>query len=192
MRRNIVVNGRQIEVLQVPYFTQEQTEAWCLPYSIKMCIEYYKEYYRFKVVRDKINNLSTEEIAQILKTDRENGTRINTTTFKELAQQTCMLDYNIEIDKDFPSLEKRFKKNLPSIVLYDLSYLMNKERGPGHAAVVVGLTKDQIILNNPWIKGEWPLEKMTFDEGWELEYHSALFVDPKQPIPELKEVDDYK
>jgi len=192
MRRKIILEGRQTEVLQVPYFTQEQTEAWCLPYSIKMSIEYFKEYYKFKVVRDKIKIISTEEIAKILKSDRENGTRLITSTLKELENETGMLNYSVIQNRTFDNLKKRFDENLPTIVLYDFTYILNKERGPGHSAVVVGITNDHIILNNPWMKGEWPIEKITFDEGWELEYRSILAIDPKQPIISLEEATKYK
>ena len=41
------------------------------------------------------------------------------------------------------------------------------------------------------MKGEWAVEKMIFDEGWELEYHSIISIDPKQPIPKLEEVSEY-
>jgi hypothetical protein len=192
MRRKILLGEKQIEVLQVPYYTQEQTETWCFPYSIKMCVEYFKEYYKYKVVRDKIKLLSTEEIAEILKSDRENGTRISNSILKQLEKETIMLNYNLQENKNFNTLENRFKNNLPTIVLYDLTYILNKERGPGHAAVVVGVTKDYIILNNPWMKGEWPIEKITFNQGWELEYHSIISIDPKPPIPSLEEVPDYQ
>ncbi len=66
-------DGLEMPVLRVPLFTQPQTEPECLPHSLKMCIEYFKNVYPDNHIRQHtqsvnysgLNSLSDNSIISV-------------------------------------------------------------------------------------------------------------------------------
>src|SRR3989304_10596503 len=66
MRRKILdPMNNQIEVLKVPWYPQQDIEWMCMVNSIKMCLEYMKNTYNNRIIRDIVPNMSVDEIMKI-------------------------------------------------------------------------------------------------------------------------------
>ncbi len=136
MRRKIVDPlNNQIEVLKVPWYPQQDIEWTCLVNSIKMCLEYMKNTYDNRIIRDIVPNMSIDEIMKITNTRRFTGTVVDSHLIRNL-------NSNIE------------------------------------AGVIIGITENDIIINNPWLGSEYFISHEVFAPAWELEYNQAILLDP--------------
>jgi len=44
--------------------------------------------------------------------------------------------------------------------------------------VVIGITENDIIVNNPWLGSEYFISHENFAPAWELEYNQAILLEP--------------
>lgn len=188
MRRTIQIEDADVEVLAVPFFAQQSREAFCFEYSFKMCLEFYKNYHQDANIRTKTPALSVDDIINMTKARVETGTRISDDLTKSWSKTVNTLNVEQHYDIDFKYIEARLDKNLPSIVIYNCDYLETGNKGSAHAGVVIGMTKDQIILNNPWLGECTVFKKNEFLEAWEIEYRRVICVDPN-PVRKLSDFD---
>jgi predicted double-glycine peptidase len=143
-----------------------------------MVFEYFKNSYKGKLT-GKMPNLNVDEIASICRTDKNSGTRITEDLLKELEKTIGILKFKIVRDATFEEIDQAFKKNLPCIVLYDCGLLQYKiSSNVGHAGVVISINEDTIILNNPWLGAETSIKKIDFNDAWEMEFKSVVFIEP--------------
>lgn len=179
MRRKIPdPMGNQIEVLKVPWFPQEYIEWTCLVNSIKMCLEYMKNTYNNRIIRKIVPNMDIDEILSITNTRWLVGTDIDSRLIKNLNSKIEGIIFSLEEDINMNKLSTKLEKGIPSIVLYNCQFLTYGIRGPCHAASVIGITEDHIILNNPWLGSEYFIPHEVFAPAWELEYNQAILLDP--------------
>jgi len=144
--------------------------------SLKMCIEYFINEYNNKKIKSLMPNLNIEEICNITHT-REPGTPLRDLS-KNLESVGIPLKFNMR-SSSIQEIKEKIRKNLPVVVIYNGTYLLNQVRGSGHAGVVIGVTtENNVILNNPWFGATYIPDKLIFEEAWELEYNRALFIEP--------------
>lgn len=178
MRRKLAVDEEEVEVLRVPWFSQSDVDSTCVPCSVKMCLEYFRNVYGHQDIREHTPALDIGDIMGIMNT-RETGTRLTPTVMSNLQKSIPCLKLDLKADCSVKDLRKSLNKNLPVIALYNCCYLLNNERGPGHAGVVIGLTQSgDVILTNPWLGSEYFAMRPDFEESWELEYCKAIFFRP--------------
>lgn len=104
---------------------------------------------------------SEEELAKKLRTEKKEGT--SHTKMKQIARREGFKvitreGATITIIKNF------LKKGKPVIVNY-----IEKENNEGHYAIVTGINKGQIIMNDPWFGKDFKMEKKEFMERWKSE-----------------------
>jgi uncharacterized protein YvpB len=61
---------------------------------------------------------------------------------------------------------------------YNCQFLTIGIHGAGHAGVVIGITENDIIVNNPWLGSEYFISHENFAPAWELEYNQAILLEP--------------
>lgn len=179
-RQIITEDNRKIQVLRVPFYYQSNQDALCFVFSLKMCIEYFKNIFENDFIRSKTPNLSVEDIRQLTHTDEFLGTRVDRSLMKELSREIPSLNFSLRERCSIDIIKTNFKKNLPTIILYNCSYMIYNEPGPGHAGVVIGIIDDNdLVLNNPWLGPEKLIKWKELEKGWELEYKKAVIMQPE-------------
>jgi len=179
-RKHITDDNKEVEVLCVPWFPQQEESSYCFPYSVWMVLEYFKNAYNNEIIKKKIPHMDVEEIAKICRTNKIQGTRINEDLIKALNKQIESLQFELKIEVKFKDIKKQIEDKLPCIVLYDGTYLLYKTPSKsGHAGVVISIDEDHVFLNNPWLGAEVSIEKIDFNDAWEIEDKRAIFIKPK-------------
>jgi len=171
-----VVDGVPIDILNIPYYQQDPTEGYCYVHSLWMVLSYFKNAYPSRVTNSNTPNLSIRQIKYITKTHRS-GTR-EQNLVRNLGTAIPSLKFELMREGNFGMIEDLIKKAIPVIVLYCGDYYLYRERGGGHAGVVVGITEDKIVLNNPWLGYEQVADKSEFQDAWELEYRTFIKITP--------------
>ena len=149
----------------MPYFPQLDNSVYCVPTSIKMIVEYYREYYGSGRYQSQIPDLSVEDIAGILKTRPNLGTTFRAEHGQNLTDALGIL--KVEFQKkqyDHDGLIDSFSRERPIIVWFDgnMAYYHNRRgEGGGHAAVMVAIDGQSIILNDPQVG---PLHSMSIND----------------------------
>lgn len=144
-----------------------------------MCIEYFKNIFENEIVRNNIPNLSVDDLKKLTHSSEFTGTRVDESLMVELSRNIPPLKFSLSDGCSIKTLIKYFNKNLPTIVLYNCSYMLYEELGPGHAGVVIGVIEDNdLILNNPWLGPGKLIKWKDFQKGWELEYNKVITVEP--------------
>lgn len=182
MKRKIYnSNNDNAEVLCVPWYPQQEHSYYCFPYSLWMVIQFYKNVYTNNLIKKNTPNLDIEELARLCKTDPRAGTRINDQLVNSLNKAIPTLNFELVNAFDFKQLKKIVVDNqCPCIVIYDCGYfLYGIESQVGHAGVVIGLDDTSIYLNNPWLGAEKEIDKVKFNDCWEIEYNQVLLIKPR-------------
>lgn len=177
MRKTLRLDGSDIDVLRVPFIFQAEKDALCVPFSLWMCLSYFNGIYDNSVVRKNTPNFNLDDILKLTKT-KTLGTIVDTRLINRLNQSIGSLQFDFKLNCCITDLKNRFDKNIPSIVLYDCSYLVYDIPGSNHAGVVVGFDDCRIILNNPWLGANWCADIDDFQRSWELEGNRAILIDP--------------
>jgi len=175
--RTKFVDGVPIEVIKTPYFPQSPEDKYCYVCSLKMVLSYFKNEYPNRVINENTPDLSIKEIKNVTKTRGRGGTK-EQNLVKELEVAVPTLKFELIKDGNFNMIKDLTDKGIPVIVLYCGDYLLNRERGGGHAGVAVKVTADKIILNNPWFGYEYIVDRSDFQEAWELEYRAFIKITP--------------
>lgn len=179
MRRKILdPMDNQVEVLKVPWYPQQDIEWMCVVNSIKMCLEYMKNDYNNRIIRDIVPNMSIHEIMKITNTRRFTGTAVDSHLIKHLNSNIDGIIFSLEEDVDMNKLSTKLDKGIPSIVLYNCQFLTYGIRGSGHAGVIVGITENDLVITNPWLGSEKFIPHEDFAPAWELEYNQAILLEP--------------
>jgi hypothetical protein len=186
MKREIMAGEQPTEVLRIPYFSQANTDALCLCWSLKMCLEYFKNIYSDERTRRDLDSFSIDEIVEFTKTRSEIGTKIGGSLISTINQKIPVLITEMRYGVSLERIASELARNLPVIAIYDGSMLTYSIRGPAHAGVVIGLTDNSIVLNNPWLGPERVISKIDFECAWEVEFNQAIFLRPN-PQTQLRE-----
>lgn len=172
----ISVDGVSVNVLRVPYFPQTPTDNYCYICCLKMILAYFRNFFNNEIVRQNTPELDIDKIISVTNT-KKLGTR-EENLIKNLDNEIKSLKFEKIENATFEIIEKNYRRGVPTIVIYNGSYLRNQERGGAHAGVVVGITQDKIILNNPWFGYQFTINKLDFEQAWELEYKKAILIKP--------------
>jgi len=124
--------------------------------------------------------LNIEEIAKICKTDPRTGTRINDQLIHTLNKEIPTLKFELVINSKFDQLKNVVMRNkYPCIIIYDCGFLIyGIPSKVGHAGVVIRLDDTSIYLNNPWLGAEKEIDKVKFNDCWEIEYNQVILIKP--------------
>jgi uncharacterized protein YvpB len=177
MERVIQINGDDVKILRVPYFSQSDTEHTCVVYSLKMVLDFFKNVHTKSDIRQISPNTTKDELVRVTKTKLSMGTQISDALINSL--NNAFPEFIFELKQtNYQEIKKSLTICNPIIIIYNPSILDVNEIGPGHAGVVIGLNDQYIVLNNPWYGPGFYLEKTEFDRAWEIEYYRAIFIRP--------------
>lgn len=179
MEREIEIDGLSVNILRVPYFSQGPVEWLCIIYSLKMVFDFYKNIHSNEHIRKAAPLVDRDEIIKITNTRIYTGTTVSEDLMIRLRKAFPTMNFELK-EINYKEIREELAKMHPVIVLYNPSYFLNNERGPSHAGVVIGMTNDYIILNNPWFGPIFCVDKTKFESCWELEYNWAIIIKPKQ------------
>ncbi|MDP2767518.1 MAG: C39 family peptidase [Candidatus Methanoperedens sp.] len=181
MKRQIITNdSRKVQILRVPYYYQSESDWLCFVFSLKMCLDYFKNIYQSDFIRSNTPNKSVDELRHLTHTGQFMGTRVDDSLVNELSREIPSIKFSLDEKCSINTLLDNFNRNLPTIVLYNCSYMLYEEEGPGHAGVIIGILDDNdLILHNPWLGPEVLVKWKDFQKGWELEYNKVVIMKPE-------------
>jgi len=129
----------------IPYHKQKR-DHYCGPATLQMAFAFFK--YR----------ISQSKLAKQAKTNLKTGTShrgmINAIKINGFQYQTIK-------GSDFNKISVFLKKHLPIIVNF-----IEPSHNEGHYAIVVGITKTKIILNDPWNGNNFVMSRNIFFKRW--------------------------
>ncbi len=175
-RLNIQIEGDNTEVLNVPYFAQPETNKFCYICSFLMILDYFKNIYPSQIINQNTPYLNFDELVKITKT-HDGGTRTEDLV-AHLEGSIPTLKFEIVRNGNFDMIRQSLENNIPIIIIYCGDYLYNHEIAGGHAGVVIGLTGNKIILNNPWIGYQVAFERAEFKDAWDIERNQFIRIKP--------------
>lgn len=181
MKRKVLLSPtEEADVLMVPWFPQHESDSYCFPASLKMCLDYFKNYYQSQVINENLENKTYQEVIDLCGSNRFTGTKINQDLINRLSNELKLIKFSLDENNTFNDLKKRLDKNLPTILVYDGRYITYDVRGPAHAGVFIGFTKSgDPILNNPWYGSIKIFKKDNFITAWELYKYMTVNLDPE-------------
>jgi len=134
----------------VPFYWQD-TEYTCGPASLQMVFAFFKK------------RISEEALAKKLKTSKEFGTyRRNLTQYARREGFYCYVNNNGCLSELFHYVSIGF----PAIVNI-------MAEGGGHFCVVVGATKNEIIVNDPYYGAHKKMNIDEFEKNWKGERNNS-------------------
>ena len=146
-----------------------------------MILEYYRNIYPDKAVRNNVNDLTIDEIVRILDI-RKDGWAINSKRLQQLGESVGPLEFIYSEENNISVLKENLSNQKPKIVLFDKYYLLGSDLGwimsILHSAVVIGLEDDDkwIVLNDPWGEGYERIRMTDFYEAWNRAYCAVVEV----------------
>ncbi len=176
-RLTITIRDNPVEVIRVPYFPQSPTDNFCYVCSLKMVLAYFKNVYPDQLINSNTPELSFDEIKKITRT-HEGGTRTET-LIRDLQENISTLEFKIVKDGNYNMIKESLDLDIPVIVLYCGSFLKYREIAGGHAGVVIGITDNDIILNNPWFGYQYVCDKSEFQDAWDIERNQFIKIKPR-------------
>ena len=179
MISSIEVENTIIPILRVPYFSQEDADHLCFVYSFLMLMEFFKNIYSNEKLRQIIPNTTKDELISLTKSEYGTGTSFSPQLIKDLNKAFPNMHFHLKLGTKFVDIADSLKIFHPVIVIYNISQLLYNEEGPSHAAVVIGLNDDFIVLNNPWKGWAYVVNRTEFERVWEIEGYRAIFVSPQ-------------
>jgi len=176
----LACEGGEVEILTVPHYPQTSDKLYCFVYSMKMCMEYFHNYYNESELRDGVPQLDVQDIASLTATNDVSGTMVTNQLMTKISKRTPALSFTLSEGTGKEVIDAMLEKDLPVIVLYDYQFLMEGRRSSfSHAGVVVGSTDDMIILNNPWEDRGFVVAWDDFSRAWEVEYNRLVSIKPR-------------
>lgn len=188
MKQQIRIDGHSIEVLAVPYYTQGDTEYLCVIYSLMMVLDYIKRYKQSPPNTGALTP-SKDDLIALTKTDPNTGTDLSDDIMRILNEKYSTYTFKLK-ESTFEEVYKVLDDGYPAIVIYNPAILFIKQKGPAHAGVVIGMTNNGLILNNPWYGEFFYVDKLSFTQAWDVEYNWAIFVKPNSQVRLLADGDE--
>jgi hypothetical protein len=141
-----------------------------------MILDYFKNIYPSQIINQNTPYLNFDELVKITKT-HDGGTRTEDLV-AHLEGSIPTLKFEIVRNGNFDMIRQSLENNIPIIIIYCGDYLYNHEIAGGHAGVVIGLTGNKIILNNPWIGYQVAFERAEFKDAWDIERNQFIRIKP--------------
>jgi len=160
--------------------TRQSFDYSCGPAAVQAVMAYYGE------------NFHESELIDLLKTDKNEGTLVrDITNFLELNGLSTTVKQNMTTDELFSYIDK----HIPVIVMLqawgsetDFENNYRDSWNDGHFAVVIGYTKNDVLLSDPalFTKGYIPIPEFInrwhdYDEGETRTYQLGIAVFGKEP-----------
>jgi hypothetical protein len=181
-RRRVVLTARgneQAEVLMVPWDPQHDADSLCFPSSVWMVYRYFADHHSNDAVRTALPPLTYSAMVDTCLAGNENGTRIGPDLVRRLTERLVILRATLVTGYSLGEAQARVGRGLPSILIYEGSYVLQGIRGSAHAGVYIGqTTSGDPILNNPWVGALFAPQQQRFLDGWDLRARRAILLDP--------------
>jgi hypothetical protein len=98
-----------------------------------------------------------------------------------LSKLNLPLSAKLELLEGMFGLRNLINLNVPPIVIYDHMHFLKGIRGPGHAAVIVDQTEENLVSVDPSLEPKYycPLFKTHFEISWKLNQNATIIIYPK-------------
>jgi hypothetical protein len=166
----------------VPWTPQHDSDRLCFPSSTWMVYRYFADLYSGESVRQRLGPITYAELVELcVGTGKEKGTRINEDLMHRLTNRFISLLASLRRGVNLDDAKERADRGIPTILVYEGSYVLHGLRGPAHAGVYIGQAANgDPILNNPWVSSAFAPNRQRFLDGWELRGRKAVYLDPVQ------------
>ena len=132
-------------MLKVPFFKQD-TNYSCGPATMQMIFRFYGKFF------------SEEKLVKKLNTQKSIGTHHQ--AMIDLAIEEGFFPY-VNNESSIEEIESYLNKKIPVIVHYT-----EPDNDDGHYSVIIGIEKNNIILNDPWNGEKFKINIEEFEKRW--------------------------
>ena len=181
IRRKCAGDNKVREVLDVPYYPQQDDSVSCVPCSLMMSIEYYRQNFENGRHGRFIPQLLLDEIAGIIHCRHDDGAAFRVEYGRVLSEKLHPLQVRYtEKIIDCNDLGQRIANELPTVVMYDSNrayFSQFNEYGMGHASVVIGIDNNAIVLHDPNEAPYQAISRRDFEAAWMIERNRSILMD---------------
>lgn len=131
--------------IQVPFFKQD-TDYTCGPVALQMILKFLSDY------------KSEESLAKKLKTKKETGTEIS--NMIDVVSREGFYSYTNE-DSTLEEIEYFINSGFPVLVEY-----IEPSDNISHFSVVIGISRGEIVMNDPWNGKNFKISANEFEKRW--------------------------
>ncbi len=135
-------------MIKLPFYKQD-TDYSCGPATLQMIFRFYGKFF------------SEKDLIKKLKTNRTTGTR-----HKALLDFACSNGFYVYINNESSLKEVAYLvgRKIPVII-----HFIEPDSNDGHYAVIVGINKKHVILDDPWNGKNFKITRKDFEERWHSE-----------------------
>ena len=113
MRRQILTDDNMaVQVLRIPYYYQSNSDWLWFVFSLKMCLEYFKNICRNEFVRNSTPHLSTDELKQLTYSGEFTDTRIDKALMNELTRKIPSINFTLNEECSIDHLKRNFGNDM--------------------------------------------------------------------------------
>lgn len=170
-----------MEVLRVPHDSQPEAEPECMVYSLYYISEYINNRYPRDAVNEIAEELSIDDIRELLNVSSETGWTLNESELNRVSDELEVVSFEINnsgittgFDDFYEIIQSNLNQNKPVIIILDdIPFRPSSDdqiggEGPRHAVVAVGMNESDITIHDPWNGSFAMFPKENIAKSWEL------------------------
>lgn len=165
-------NNNDIEILNVPPYSQKDTENECLVHCLRMVIDYAAINHPNSWINKEIEKITSEKVRDHLTINRS-GWVPKQTELDNLSAEVGPIEFNHRLEKQSPTEETFYRiirnhleNDLPVIPIINVKKLRRRVQAGVHAVVAVGMNDESIAINDPWGHPYDVVDRTEFVEAW--------------------------
>jgi len=145
-----------IEILDVPAYSQRGVEKECLLQCVRMSIDYLAKSYPNDWIRNNISTVDLSFLRRFISVSGAGWTP-DDSELESLSAELGPINFTHTMERQSPKEETFYRiirnnldQHLPIIPIINAKKLRYGSKGGAHAVVVVGMNEDSIAINDPW------------------------------------------
>jgi len=173
-----------VDPLSVPFFFEPHQEDRCAAYCLWMVIQYTKNSYPDKSIRENTQSLSVDEISDDLNIVN-GGAKLTQDDLTLIGEKTRTLSFDLRRWQDKPPKELgnhvsgHLDRDLPLIIYVNGPMLRNKgrEKDNVHPIVIAGQNEEYIALHDPMGDPQDLVKSKKLKEAWDPMFKQIVRVE---------------
>lgn len=165
-------NNKDIDILNVPSYSQKKAENECLIHCLRMVVDYIATYHPSSWVNAEMDKISPDKIRNCI-TINKSGWVPNQDELDSLSTDIGPIEFNHSLEKQSPTEETFYRviknhldNDLPVIPIINVKKLRRGVQAGVHAVVAIGMNDKSIAINDPWGYPYDVVNRTDFVKAW--------------------------
>lgn len=165
-------DNSEIEILNVPAYSEKDSENECLVHCLRMVINYAATCHPNSWINEGIAEVSSGKVREYLTINRS-GWVPDQDELDNLAADIGPIKFNHRLERQSPTEETFYRiirshldNDIPVIPVINVKKLRRGVKAGVHAVVAVGMNDETIAINDPWGHPYDLVDRKDFIEAW--------------------------